>query len=87
MVKEVDFDKLLEVCDDLTDYNGKLPLLIRAVVMKKYSKKLLKKGIYNEVMSECVNTKPHTYDEAVQELSEWVQENKEYKNLIINKKK
>lgn len=84
MVEEVDFDRLLEVSDDLVDYGGKLPLLIRAVIMKQYTKNLIKKGIYKEVMSECSNTKPHTYDEAVEELSEWVKQNQEYKELIRN---
>ncbi len=82
MVKEVDFDRILEVCDDLATYEGKLPLLIRAVVMRKYSKNLLKKGIYSQVMSECANTKPRSYEEAVEELSDWTKENKDYKDLI-----
>lgn len=82
MVNEVDFDKILEYCENLITYEGKLPLLVRAVIMKQYSKNLMKKGIYFEVMSECVNTKPHTYAEAVKELTEWVKDNKEYKDMI-----
>ena len=76
--KEVDFDKILEYSEELKTYDGKLPLLIRAVIMKDYTKNLLKTGSYNKVMSECVGTKPHTYSEAVQELSDWIKENSEY---------
>ena len=82
MVQEVDFDKLLEVSDDLVDYGGKLPLLIRAVIMKQYSKNLIKKGIYAQVMRECSNSKPRSYEESVEELSEWVKQNQEYADLL-----
>ena len=82
MVNEVDFDKILEYSETLITYEGKLPLLVRAVIMKPYSKNLMKKGIYSEVMSECANTKPHNYNDAVKELTEWVKENKEYKDMI-----
>lgn len=82
MVKEVDFDKILEYSKNLITYEGKLPLLVRAVIMKQYSKNLMKKGIYSEVMSECANTKPRTYTEAVKELTDWVKENKEYTDML-----
>ena len=82
MVTEVDFDKLLEYCDDLITYEGKLPLLVRAVIMKEYSENLNKKGLYDKVMRECVETKPHTYDGAVGELMRWCTENQKYKDMI-----
>lgn len=84
MVKdvEVDFDKVIEYSEELTDYDGKLPLLVRAIIMKKYTRNLNKKGLYNKVMQECVETKPHTYDEAVKELTEWCNKNQEYKDMI-----
>jgi hypothetical protein len=79
---EANYDKILEVCDELTDYDGVLPLLIRAVVMKKYSRKLKKKGLYHNVIRECIRTKPHTYEEAVKELQDWVKVNNDYEDLI-----
>lgn len=84
MVKEleVDFDKVIEYSEELTDYEGKLPLLVRAIIMKKYTRNLNKKGLYNQVMKECVVSKPHSYGEAVTELNEWVQDNPQYNNMI-----
>ena len=83
MVMEVDFDKLLEVKDDFLEYEDVLPLLIRAVIINKWSRNLNRKGLWVEINKKCVDTKPHTYNEAVKELSDWCKKNPEYKDLII----
>ena len=78
----VDFDKLVERSDELVDYDGKLPLLVRAIIMKKWTDNLNRKGLYAKIIKECVDTKPHTYDEAVRELNNWCEENTDYKDFI-----
>ena len=80
----VDFDKILEVKDELGDYEGVLPLLIRAVILKKWSNNLNKKGLWVEVNKECLATKPKSYTEAVKELEDWCKNNPSYHDLIIN---
>lgn len=79
---EIDFDKLLETSQELTDYEGVLPLLIRAVIINEWSKNLNKKGLWVEINKQCVDTKPKTYEDAVKELEDWVKDNNEYKDLI-----
>lgn len=80
---EVDFDRLLEVKDEFVDYEGVLPLLIRAVILKKWSNNLNKKGLWIDVNKECVATKPKSYHEAVDELKEWCNKNPQYKDLVV----
>lgn len=80
---EVDFDKIIEYSDELKTYEGALPLLVRAIIMKQHSKHLMKLGLYDTVMGEYAQSKPHTYTEAVKELNEWCKANKEYKDIII----
>ncbi len=81
-VKEVDFDKVIEASEELKDYDGFLPLLIRAIIMKAHSRHLNKVGLYDEVIKEEIATKPKTYEEAVKELADWCKEHKEYKDLV-----
>lgn len=79
---EVDFDKLLDYSDELKTYEGSLPLLVRAVIMKEHSRNLMKLGLYNEIMREYAQSRPHTYSEAVKELEKWCKKNKDYKDII-----
>ena len=79
----VDFDRLLEVKDELVDYEDVLPLLIRAVILKKWSDNLNRKGLWVQINKECVETKPSTYEEAVSELKEWCKKNPKYKDLVV----
>ncbi len=79
---KIDFDKLIEASDDLKKYEGFLPLLIRAIIMRQHSKTLKKAGIYEKVINKEIRTKPKTYDGAVKELEKWCNENKEYKKVI-----
>jgi len=80
---EVDFDKLLKYSEELVDYENVLPLLIRAVIMKKWTSNLNKKGLLPVIRKQCIATKPKDYDEAVTELKKWCEQNKEYKDIII----
>jgi hypothetical protein len=80
---EVDYDKLLEYSEVLVDYDGMLPLLIRAVIMEEWTRNLNNKGLYLKVISECCKNRPHNYTEAVNELKEWCKHNKEYKDILI----
>ena len=79
---EVDFDKLIEYSDELKTYDGGLPLLIRAIIMKQHSKHLMNLGLYDTIMSEYAQSKPHTYTEAVKELTDWCSKNTDYKDII-----
>ena len=80
---EVDFDKIVDYSEELIDYQGFLPLLLRNLIMDKWSKQLFKNDLYYEIIQECVDTKPHNYDDAVKELVDWVKHNPQYKDLII----
>lgn len=79
---DVDFDRIADRSDELIEYDGFLPLLIRALIIDKWSDYLLSVGKYDEVMDECSRNKPHTLNEAVKELVAWVKDNKDYKDLI-----
>ena len=81
-MSEIDFDKLLEYSKDLVDYEDVLPLLIRAVIITEWSRNLNRKGLWIDINKRCVETKPHTYNEAVKELAEWCNENTDYKDII-----
>lgn len=81
-VKEVDFDKIIEVSEELKKYDGFLPLLIRAIIMKAHSRHLNKIGMYDEVIKQEIESKPRTYEEAVKELENWCKENPKYKDLV-----
>lgn len=80
---EVDFDKLLDYSTELVEYEDVLPLLVRAVIINKWSRNCNRKGIWVNINKECVDTKPKTYDDAVKELVDWVKDNPEYKDMII----
>ena len=82
MAKEVDFDKIDEKADEFKRYEGFLPLLIRAIIIKQHTKTLRKCGLYETVIRQEIQTKPQTYDEAVNELAEWCNENEEHIDLI-----
>ena len=82
MAREVDFDKIVTASETLKKHEGFLPLLIRAIIMKQHTKTLKKCGLYEEVISKEISTKPQTYDEAVKELEDWCKEHTEYENLI-----
>ena len=79
---EVDFDKIAEISDTFIEYEGFLPLLIRCLIFRKWSSYLESIGRYDEVIQECINTMPIDFDEAVTELVNWCNENKEYSYLI-----
>ena len=81
-MREVDFDKIVDISDDLIEYEGFLPLLVRALIMDKWSLHLMDIGEYDEIMRKCGENKPHTMDDAVNELIMWINENKEYEYLI-----
>ena len=80
---DVDFDKLLEYSVELVDYDGVLPLLVRAVIMKQWTNNLNKKGLYKDIIKECAETKPTNYTEAVNELKVWCNQNPDYQDIII----
>ena len=80
---EIDFDKLLKYSEELVDYEDVLPLLIRAVIMKQWTRNLNKKGKLPLIREQCITTKPRNYTEAVQELKEWCSKNKEYEDIIL----
>lgn len=78
----VDWDRLLEVKDELVDYEGVLPLLIRSVIINRWSRNLNKKGLWVGINKKCLDTKPKSYDDAVKELFDWCKDNPKYKDLI-----
>ena len=82
MSTEINYDKIAELSDELTKYNGVLPLLIRALIFKKWVKYLESIGSYDTIIKECIRTMPKDFDEAQQELINWVKMNKEYSDMI-----
>lgn len=79
---EPDFDKIIEASNELKKHEGFLPLLIRAIIIRKHTQTLRESG-NDEIIREEIRAKPRTYDEAVKELSEWCKQNNEYEDLII----
>ena len=80
---EVDFDRLLERCDELVEYEDVLPLLVRACIMTEWTRNLNKKGLYLDVIKKCVESNPRTYDDAVNELRDWCDMNEIYKDFLL----
>ena len=79
---DIDFDMIADRSDDLINYDGFLPLLIRALIMDKWCNHLLNIGKYDDVMVECSENQPITFDDAIDELIVWIEDNKEYIDLI-----
>ena len=79
---DVDYDKLADISEELITYEGFLPLLIRALIFRKWCKHLDKIGMYDVVIQKCKDTMPSDFDEAEKELINWCKEHKEYKDLI-----
>ena len=78
----VDYDNIMDYKDRLKKHEGFLPLLVRCVMMDQHSKTLKKAGIYDEVISEEIRTRPSTLEKATEELVEWCEKHPEYKDLI-----
>ena len=79
---EVDFDKLADVSSELINYDGKLPLLIRTIIWSDWVKYLEDNNIYDEIILDCIKSKPHTMSDAIKELEVWVKNNPEYKSIL-----
>lgn len=78
----IDYGKLLEHKDDIISYDGYLPLVVRMPFMFKYMQNLREKGVYEEVLQECISKRPLTYEQELNELTEWIKENPNFKDLI-----
>ena len=79
---EVDYNKIMDYSDELINYDSMLPLLVRTVIMSEWCNHLRSVGVYDEVINECILTKPHNDKEALKELTDWLKDNPKYKDMV-----
>lgn len=82
----INYTKIKEYEQEFIEFNDYLPLFLRENIFFEYVKHLRKYGDYDRVIRECVEHRPLTYNQKINELLEWLNEHSEYNDVILEKK-
>lgn len=75
---------IIEKAKELEEFNGDIPKFIAIYIdTEKWKENLISKGLWGEVESKITESKHNSFEDDLLEFIQWVEDNPQYRDFII----